>query len=161
MHPTPKDDPPTLGELDDDGGAASIPFTLQLDGMPGPSLPVIGESSPPALMSAENSPCMRGPCVHLMRGRSLMGHGNTDGSLDKEPTGSFMYCSALKGTYVEFDAETYPTECNRWDPMHPAIALAQEKRRETYYEAHPEHRPVVVNDVDEKFDQTDTTGEAE
>jgi hypothetical protein len=158
MRPSDDDEHATLGQIDADIGAMAP--MMGLDGMPGPPAQ-LAEPPPSAPMTPETSPCMRGPCRHFMRLVSRFDAGNPSGTFEpgREPRHVAMFCSGLPGQYIEMSSDSFALDCNRWDPIPPSSLVALEKRREAYYEANPEHRPLTSDEIASMVDEQ--TGDAD
>jgi hypothetical protein len=154
MQPNERDEPPTLGQVDAELGPMQAP--IGADGLPGPPMG-LSEPAPPEPMSPANSPCLRGPCRHFMRLSTRFEAGNPDGTfpLGKEPRQLTMFCDAISGTYLEMGSDSFPLECNRWDPIPPAALSTLEKRRQRYFDANPEHRPLTAADLNSMVSDDD------
>lgn len=88
-----------------------------------PILPIQPEPIPEA--TKENMICLR-DCKFFMQIDSRFQHGNTKGTLTKEPVQFNRFCKAIPGTEIDLTDELV-RECSDWDP----IPLIQIKQRET------------------------------
>ncbi len=102
----------------------------------------IGQPAGPPKWDADNSVCARGPCQHYWHLATTFPSGNPADTWEalklKEPHQHHHLCLVHEGLETDLTDDCV-FECSRWDPNPPSEA--RETRRETYYEAHPEHRP--------------------
>jgi hypothetical protein len=111
------DDPMPMPPIGPDGGF-----------MPGHPL----ESEPIPAVTPETMVCLR-DCRHYVEIRTRFAHGNTKGTLAREPVQVNRYCRAIPGSDIELTDELV-RECSEWDPDATAAAarrMRQEKWLET------------------------------
>lgn len=144
----------------DDIEPAPLP-PMGTDGAPVPGAG-IGLPAGPPKWTADNSVCMRGPCRYYWYLVTTFPSGNPADTWEAievpEPHQHHHLCLVHPGLETDLTDDCV-YKCSRWDPQPPCAA--REARRESYYEAHPEHRPAPdapeddlppIEDLDDETD---------
>jgi hypothetical protein len=93
--------------------------------IPGPGL----EMDPIPEVTRETMVCLR-DCRHYIEITTRFAHGNTKGTLAKEPLQKNRYCRAIPGESIELTDELV-RECSEWDPE-PRRDQTRRQRQDTW-----------------------------
>ncbi len=158
------------GSEDRDNGKSFVPAATYDEVEPAPLPPMAPDGGPvptgigfpagPPEATPDNSPCLRGPCRHYWKLVTTFPSGNpadTWKALGRvEPRQHHHLCLVHDGLETDLTDDCV-FECSRWDPKPPTDELLQ--RRESYFNAHPEHRPGAQADIDDDLPSVDELGD--
>lgn len=109
-------------------------------------------NKPPKIPDAtpDNMVCLRGPCRYYWALTTLFDAGNPAGTFAElglpTPRQRHHVCMRIPGTETEL-TEDCVFECNQWDPVQYAELQTLERRRQAYYNAHPEYDPTLSKEA--------------
>lgn len=136
-------------ELEEPDELPPVPVGIAPDGLPQPlQLP-----PPPPVpdRTPGNFVCLRGPCRYYWRLETMANEGNPQGTFDTIKRQIHHTCLVNPGYETSF-ADDNAFACNLWDPISPDQLVERARRREDYFQRHPEHR----ENEDARQEDTDT-----
>jgi hypothetical protein len=106
---------------------------------------MLGQPTAVPERSPEHFVCMRGPCRHYWHLVTMAQEGNPEETWEHlgipAPRQHHHTCLVNPGFETDFgDDNAY--KCSKWDPMLDSELVELKRRRDSYYDTHPEHKDV-------------------
>ncbi len=112
-----------------------------------PGIGTVGGAEPVPPRHPDHFVCLRGPCKHYWNLVTMAKAGNPHETWSElglpEPRKHHHVCLIDKTSFEDDNAY----ECSLWDPKDPSDLVELHARRERYYNDHPEHRPVTIEEI--------------